>query len=81
MSRLSKSYTKVYMSRAFSTKIDYLKSVESHCNYVVTRSRSHALSPAKWHSTNTYLSSLDMLCTEPDYFPTQQPLLSNLNKR
>ena len=33
-----------------------------------------ALSPARWHSTNTYLPSLGMLGTEPDYFPTQQPL-------
>ena len=28
------------------------------------------LSPLYWHSTNTYLSSLGMLGTEPDYFPT-----------
>ena len=41
------------------------------------------LPPARWHSTNTCVSSLGILGTEPDYFPTQQPLLQNskLNKR
>ena len=38
-----------------------------------------ALSPAWWHSTNTHLPSLSMLGTEPDYFPTPLPLLSNSN--
>ena len=33
------------------------------------------LSPVRWHSTNIYLSSPGILGTEPDYFPTQQPLL------
>ena len=41
-----------------------------------------SLSPARWHSTNTHLSSFGIRDTEPDYFPMQQPLLwiSNLNK-
>ena len=33
------------------------------------------LSPARWHSNNTYLSSMGILGTEPACFPTQQPLL------
>ena len=36
---------------------------------------SSSLSPASWHSTNIYLSSLGMPGTEPDYVPTLQPLL------
>ena len=43
---------------------------------------STALPPARWHSKNTYLSSLGMLAAEPVFFPMQQPLLwnSSLNK-
>ena len=33
------------------------------------------LLPARWHSANTYLSSLGILGTEPAYYPNQQPLL------
>ena len=32
------------------------------------------LSPARWHSTNTRLSTLGILGTEPAYFPQQQAL-------
>ena len=48
--------------------------------YCHTRLRS--LSSARWHSSNTNLSSLGILGKEKDYFPTQKPLLcnSNLNK-
>ena len=41
----------------------------------ITKNIEYALSPTKWHSTNTYLSSLGLMDTEPVYFPTQQQFL------
>ena len=47
--------------------------LSSYCGFC--RSNIRPLSPTRWHSKNTYLSSTGMLGAEPICFPTQQLIL------
>ena len=62
---------------SFSNDIDIIK---CHCIFFFYENRKSidghdSIAPTRWHSTNTHLSSLGVLVTEPDYFPTRQQLL------
>ena len=81
MSKISNEVVRIDNFRALARKLSFLPTeldiFDIRQHYV----RSLFLSPSRWHPANTESSSTGILGTEPDYFPTQQPLLSNLRQK